>query len=107
MGHTPKRRVQTGNSETLPTRRPSRSDESLTTAEQFYALAGLTRATGRQLSASEAERYRTVQRQAYRKTFLTSGMRHSKFVGALTALSPEGARKVAEVASVLVPEDSQ
>ena len=70
-------------------------------------LAALTRATGRQLSASEAERYRTVQRQAYRKTFLTSGMRHSKFVGALTALSPEGARKVAEVASVLVPEDSQ
>ena len=39
MGHTTKRRVQTGNSETLPTRRPSRSDESLTAAEQFYALA--------------------------------------------------------------------
>jgi hypothetical protein len=70
-------------------------------------LAALTRAMGRQLSASEAERYRTVQRQAYRKTFLTSGMRHSKFVGALTDLSPEGARKVAAVASVLVPEDSK
>jgi len=70
-------------------------------------LAALTRATGRQLSASEAERYRTVQQQSYRKTFLTSGMRHRPFVGALTELSPNGARKVAEVASVLVSEDSK
>ena len=70
-------------------------------------LTALTRATGRQLSGSDAERYRTVQRQSYRKTFLTSGMRYSKFVGTLTELSPEGARKVAEVASVLVPADSQ
>ena len=70
-------------------------------------LATLTRATGRQLSASAAERYRTVQRQAYRKTFLTSGMRHNNFVSTLTALSPEGARKVSEVASVLVPEDGK
>ena len=51
-------------------------------------LAAFTRATGRQLSASEAERYRTVQRQSYCKTFLTSGMRHSKFLGALTDLTP-------------------
>jgi hypothetical protein len=47
--------------------------------------------------------YGTAYRQAYWKTFLTSGMQHSKFVGTLTALAPEGARKVAEVASVLVP----
>ena len=70
-------------------------------------LATLSRATGRQLAASAVERYRSVQRQAYRHTFLTSGMRHSAFVDVLTALSPEGARKVAEVASILVPEDSK
>ena len=68
-------------------------------------LAAFTRATGRQLSASEAECYRTVQRQSYRKTFLTSGMRHSKFQSALTDLTPEGARKVTEVAAALVPEE--
>jgi hypothetical protein len=34
-------------------------------------------------------------------------MRHSAFVDVLTALSPEGARKVAEVASILVPEGSK
>jgi hypothetical protein len=69
-------------------------------------LAALTRATGRQLSASEVERYRAVQRQSYRKTFLTSGMRYSKFLSALTDLTPDGARKVTEVAAALVPEDN-
>jgi hypothetical protein len=68
-------------------------------------LAAFTRATGRQLSASEAECYRAVQWQSYRKTFLTSGMRHSKFLSALTDLTPEGARKVTEVAAALVPEE--
>jgi hypothetical protein len=68
-------------------------------------LASFTRATGWELSESQAERYRTVQQRSYRKTFLTSGMRHSKFQSILTALSPEGAKKVSEVAQVLVPED--
>jgi hypothetical protein len=46
-----------------------------------------------------------VQWQSYRKTFLTSGMRHSKFLSALTDLTPEEARKVTEVAAALVPEE--
>jgi hypothetical protein len=68
-------------------------------------LASFARATGRMLSGGEAERYRSVQLRSYRKTFLTSGMRYSRFRGILTAISPEGAKKVAEVANVLVPYD--
>jgi hypothetical protein len=77
-------------------------DEGLA-AQMEMDLVSFTRATGRQLSASEAERYRAVQRQSYRKTFLTSGMRHSKFENILAAISPEGAEKVSKVASMLVP----
>jgi len=57
-------------------------------------LAALTRATGRHLSAREAARYRAVQFQSYRKTFLTEGMRHQRFQDTLTDLSLEGARTV-------------
>lgn len=49
------------------------------------------------------KRYREVQQRSYRKTFLTSGVRHGKFQSILTAISPEGGKKVSEVASVLVP----
>ena len=68
-------------------------------------LASLTRATGRTLSERDAERYRAVQQRSYRKTFLTSGMRYGRFQDILAAISPEGAKKVAEVASVLVPSN--
>ena len=67
-------------------------------------LVSFTRATGRTLSAPEVERYRTVQQQAYRQTFLTSGMHYERFQNILTAVSPEGAKKVAEVANMLVPD---
>jgi hypothetical protein len=66
-------------------------------------MASFTRATGRTLSENEAKRYREVQQRSYRKTFLTSGMRHSKFQSILAAISPEGAKKVSEVANMLVP----
>jgi hypothetical protein len=66
-------------------------------------LAAFTRATGRFLSAQDGEQYRAVQLQSYRKTFLTAGMRHPKFQSALVAISPEGAKKVHEVADCLVP----
>jgi hypothetical protein len=70
-------------------------------------VASFKRATGRALTDAEAERYRTVQQRSYRKTFLTSGMRYRKFQRTLAALSPEGSKKVAEVACVLVPGDDQ
>lgn len=66
-------------------------------------LASFMRATGRVLSDGEVERYRAVQQRAYRRTFLTSGMRYSRFQNILAAMSPEGAKKVAAVAKALVP----
>ena len=67
-------------------------------------LTSFTRATGRQLSEREVEHYRTIQCRSYRKTFLTSGMRHPTFQDTLTALSPEGAKQVSEVAYALVSD---
>jgi hypothetical protein len=72
-------------------------------AQMDMDLASFTRATGRTLSEDEAQRYREVQQRSYRKTFLTSGMRHGKFQSILSAISPEGAKKVLEVADILVP----
>lgn len=67
-------------------------------------LTAFTRAAGRPLTCLNAEAYRSIQRQSYRKTFLTSGMRHSKFQHALMDISPEGAQQVLDVAHGLVPE---
>jgi hypothetical protein len=72
-------------------------------AQMEMDRASFTRATGRTFSEDEAKRYREVQQRSYRKTFLTSGMRHNKFQSILAAISPEGARKVTEVANMLVP----
>lgn len=72
-------------------------------AQMEMDIASFTRATGRTFSEDEAKRYRDVQQRSYRKTFLTSGMRHNKFQSILAAISPEGARKVSEVANMLVP----
>jgi hypothetical protein len=72
-------------------------------AQMEMDLTSFTRATGRTLSEDEAKRYREVQQRSYRKTFLTSAMRLNQFQSILAAISPEGARKVAEVADILVP----
>jgi hypothetical protein len=72
-------------------------------AQTEMDMASFTRATGRALAERETERYREVQLRSYRKTFLTSGMRHGRFQSILAAISPEGARKVLDVANALVP----
>jgi hypothetical protein len=77
------------------------------TAQMEMDMASFTRATGRTLSEDEAERYRQVQQRSYRQTFLTSGMRHSKFQTILATISPEGAQKVLDVADMLVPNDAR
>jgi hypothetical protein len=76
-------------------------------AQTDMDLASFTRASGRTLSDREAACYRKVQQRSYRQTFLTSGMRHERFQSILTAISPEGAKKVAEVASALVLEETK
>ncbi len=75
-------------------------------AQTDLDLASFARASGRTLSDREAACYRRVQQRSYRQTFLTSGMRHERFQSILTAISPEGAKKVAGVAPVLVPEET-
>jgi hypothetical protein len=75
-------------------------------AQMEMDLASFARATGRTLSDVEAQHYREVQQRSYRKTFLTSGMRHGRFQSILAAISPEGAKKVSGVARALVPEDT-
>jgi hypothetical protein len=72
-------------------------------AQMEMDLTSFTRATGRTLSEDEATRYREVQQQSYRKTFLTSAMRLNQFQSILATISPEGAQKVADVANMLVP----
>jgi hypothetical protein len=72
-------------------------------AQTEMDMASFTRATGRTLSEDEAKRYREVQQRSYRKTFLTSGMRHGKFQSILATISPESAQKVLDVANMLVP----
>jgi hypothetical protein len=62
-----------------------------------FDLESLTRATGRQLSTSERERFRTVQQQAIRWTFLGSGMTHPQFLETLESLQPAGRKRVAEI----------
>ncbi|MCA1628014.1 MAG: hypothetical protein LC742_08635 [Acidobacteria bacterium] len=48
-----------------------------------FDLESLTRATGRQLSASEREKFIEGQHQANRWTFLGSGMTHPNFLATL------------------------
>ena len=74
-------------------------------AQMEMDMASFSRATGRMFSEDEAKRYREVQQQSYRKTFLTSGMRHGKFQNILATISPEGAQKVLGVADMLVPTE--
>jgi len=56
-------------------------------------LAAFSRATGRTLAAQDAEQYRAVQLQSYRKTFLTTGMRHPTFQSVLAPSPWKGPSK--------------
>ncbi len=62
-------------------------------------LEALQRASGRPLSAEEAERCREVQRQANRWTYLGSGMTHPAFLATLGALRPAARARVEEIAA--------
>jgi hypothetical protein len=66
-------------------------------------IAAMRLATKQRLVGTEAARYRAVQRRSYRRTFLTSGLRHRGFRATLGEISPTGAAKVAEYAEALDP----
>jgi hypothetical protein len=63
-----------------------------------FDLQSFVAATGRELSESEAEEFRTVQRQANRWTYIGSGMTHERVLSTLEGLSPEARKRVESVA---------
>ena len=63
-----------------------------------FDLAAFERATGRTLGAADRDRFREVQGQAMRWTYLGSGMTHPNFLATLAALNPEAKRKIESVA---------
>jgi hypothetical protein len=61
-------------------------------------LDAFTRATGRELNDEEKKRYRQVQLQANRWTYLGSGMTHERVLATLESLSPAARKRVEGVA---------
>lgn len=72
-------------------------DEGLAQQARFD-LDSLERASGRQLSAAERERFLAVQHQAMRWTYLGSGMVHPRFQAALSDLGDAMRARVDAVA---------
>lgn len=71
-------------------------DEGLAQQVEFD-MEGFTAATGRELTASEKEEFRQVQRQANRWTYLGSGMTHDRVLATLESLSPEARQRVESI----------
>jgi hypothetical protein len=61
-------------------------------------LVNLERAVDRRFTDSERQEILEVQQQAYRWTFLCSGLTHSNFIRVLGEISPTGKAKVIELA---------
>lgn len=63
-----------------------------------FDLESFQSATGRCLVADEQETFLNVQHQALRWTFIGSGMTHQNFLGTLGRISPDGRKRVEDVA---------
>ncbi|HSF15934.1 MAG TPA: hypothetical protein VLK65_10325 [Vicinamibacteria bacterium] len=63
-----------------------------------FDLDALTRATGRSLNEEEKKRFRQVQLQANRWTYLGSAMTHDRVLATLESLSPAARKRVEDVA---------
>ena len=63
-------------------------------------LQSLMVATGRTFVDSEIEKYRKIQRQANRWTYLGSGMTHERFLETVGKLSPEAGKKFEELGAM-------
>jgi P-aminobenzoate N-oxygenase AurF len=63
-----------------------------------FDMQSFQRATGRVLNGAEQERFRAVQTQAIRWTFLGSGMTHPKFLETVGDLSPAARGNIEEMA---------
>ena len=63
-----------------------------------FDLAAFERATGRILSGEERALFTKSQHQAMRWTFLGSGLTHPQVTATLNKLTPDGAKKIADIA---------
>jgi len=59
-----------------------------------FDLESLERAAGRTMNATEKDRFRSMQAQAVRWTYLGSGMTHPKFLETLGTISPDARMKI-------------
>ena len=62
-----------------------------------FDMESFIAATGRELSASEKEEFRKVQRQANRWTYIGSGMTHERVLATLESLSPDARKRVESI----------
>lgn len=62
-----------------------------------FDLESFINATGRQLTKSEQEVFRSVQRQANRWTYLGTGMTHEKVLVTLESLTPKARQRIESV----------
>jgi hypothetical protein len=63
-----------------------------------FDMQALQRAAGRKLSQAEQERFRSVQIQALRWTYLGSGMTHANFLTTVGEFSPNARKQIEEMA---------
>ena len=63
-----------------------------------FDMQALQRAAGRKLSQAEQERFRSVQIQALRWTYLGSGMTHANFLTTVGEFSPSARKQIEEMA---------
>jgi hypothetical protein len=75
--------------------------DGLLDAQANMDVDSLSKATGRTFSESERATIHKAQHAAYRQTFLVAGMVNRQFANILEKISPEGAKRVAEVAAAL------
>lgn len=65
-----------------------------------FDLDSFQRATGRELTDSEKEEFRTVQLQANRWTYLGSGMTHERVLETLESLTPKARQRIESISGV-------
>ena len=64
-----------------------------------FDLESFTLATGRRLNDDEQSRFRQVQQQANRWTYLGSGMTHERVLDTLEALEPRARKRIEEISA--------
>lgn len=65
-----------------------------------FDLDSFQRATGRELTDSEKEKFRSVQLQANRWTYLGTGMTHERVLETLESLTPKARQRIESISSM-------